>query len=423
MNRGGSSNSRRRAHFPGYGAVVPFTLGMALTCILGACSAPALPPDYGKAEQLEREGRFEEALAVYEGAANSCKKRPADCAVTRMRVAQMQIRMGRTRQAVDTLIRLEQREGRGLREGARAMGRAADLLAKLGHWDRAMALWWHLVDHYPETLAADDALARIVSRYKAQKRLWDLVPLLRQRYLRLRRQDIGDNLLFEAGRILEKGTTEDKNLAVELYVQITLDYPEGGLRDNAWMAAADIRRKQGRFSDAISLYQKLLATREDAFGGASYHSEFLDDAHLAIGKIWLLDLHNPARAVAAFRELVNGLPTSVLRDDAQFWIVLAELERGREEVARQEFAVLERKFPRSKFRREAAALAQWIVLRRVARAKEDAQACQAWNALSAAHPFSWLVRKGPRPTPWPARCTPGARPAAQAAFPPREVAP
>ena len=230
MTRGVLSHSPRRElpSLPGR-ALTP-AWAVAAMCAHAACSAPALPADYGKAERLEREGKLEEALAIYRGAADSCQKRPADCATTRMRVAQMQVRLGRTREAVETFLTLERREGRGLREGARAMGRAAALLADLGEWDRATALWWHLVDHYPETLAADDALSRIVARHKAQKQLWPLVPLLRQRYRRLHRQDIGDNLLFEAAQILEKGSRRDQDLAVELYRQITRAYPEGGLQ-------------------------------------------------------------------------------------------------------------------------------------------------------------------------------------------------
>lgn len=423
MTRGGFSHSQRRDPLGILSRPRTLLGTLAALLALAACSAPALPPDYGKAERLEREGRLEEALVVYQSAADSCRKRPADCATTRMRVGQMQVRLGRQRQAVETFLALARREGRGLEQGARALGRAASLLASLGEHERALGLWWQLVDHYPESLAADDALSRIVASYKAQKRLWDLVPLLRQRYRRLHRQDIGDNLLYEAARILETGSPKDQDVAVELYRQITRAYPEGGLRDNAWVAAAAIRRRQRRFVDAILLYRELLDTREDAVSGASYHSEFLDDAHLAIGQIWLLDLHKPARAVAAFRELITGLPRSVLRDDAQFWIVLAELERGQEDRARQAFSTLKQRFPESKYLRESGALGLWIALRRAARAQDHGEACRIWAALQAAHPFSFLVRKGPRPEPWPAACAQGRPEAARATPPPREVTP
>jgi tetratricopeptide (TPR) repeat protein len=382
-------------------------MGLLLICAAPACSAPALPPDYYKAEGLERQGRLEEALATYRSAADGCKKRPEACATTRMRVAQMQIRLGRKREAVETLLALERREGLGLEQGARAMGRAAALLASMGEWERAMALWWRLVDHYPESLAAEDALARIVARHKAKGKLPELVPLLRKRYQRLHLQDIGDNLLWEAARILERGDGRDKDLAVELYRQITRAFPEGGLRDNAWMAAARVRRSQGRFQDAILLYRELLDTREDAFGGASYHSEFLDDAHLEIGKIWLLDLGRPDRAIKALGELLDGLPTSTLRDDALFWISLAELERGREDRATKRFSDLKRRFPESRFRGEAGAFRLWISLRRAARAKDDEGACRLFRELQAKHPFSWLARRGPRPKPWPSSCAQG----------------
>jgi len=382
---------------------------VALTALMaGACSAPALPPGYQEAERLERAGRYEAARRRYAAAARTCDKRPTACATTAMRVAQMHEKLGQRRQAIAAYRSVARGVGKGLREGARALQRAGRLLAALGQWDQALRTWWEVVDHYPETLAADDSLRRIVQRYQQRQRQRALLPLLQARYHRLQHQGIGDNLAFAAARILEESKDlGEQELAVRLYRRITRQYPEGGLRDNAWMRAAALRRRQGRFTDAILLYKELLRTREDAVTGASYHSEFLDDALLAIGKIWMLDLQKPARAIAAFRRLIEGKPDSVLRDDAQLWIVLAELERGKPAAAERAYARLLERFPESRFRRERAPLSRWRRLRAAARRGEQAAACRQWRRLKHDHAFSWLVRKGPRPEPWP-RCEVGA---------------
>lgn len=377
------------------------------------CSAPALPPGYHEAERLERAGRLEAARDRYAEAARSCRLGRKACATTALRAAQMEERLGRVKPAVAAYLRVARGVGRGLAQGARALERAARILAKGGQWGRAEPLFWRVIDAYPETLAADDALEQIVRWYRSHGRQRALVPKLRRRYRRLERQDIADNLLFEAARILAASADlRDQDLAVRLLRRLVSAYRESGLRDNAWMLAASIRERQGRYQDAVSLYQELLATREDAFGGASYHSEFLDDALLAVGRIRWLRLGRPDRAITAFRELVDTLPSSVLRDDALLRIVLVQVEQGKARAARRTFASLVRRFPRSRFVREGARLGAWIALRRAARSGDTVAFCARWASLRRAAPRCWWVRRAPHPKPWPA-CTvsPKARPA------------
>ncbi|MFH2006467.1 MAG: tetratricopeptide repeat protein [bacterium] len=368
--------------------------------LLGACSAPALPPDYYVAERLERQGRFDEAQKRYAEAARTCtKKRPA-CATTAMRSAQMWLKLGQPRKAATELIRIARGVGRGLRIGARALVRAGEVRARLGDWGRAEALWWEVIDSYPTELPTDDALLRLIQRYRDQGRLPALLPLLRARYRRFQQTDIGDNLLFFAARILEKDLHQPARAAA-LYLELARSHGKSPLRDDALWLAASIRRAQKRPLDAILIYKQLLATREDAMGGASYHSVYLDDSQFAIAKIWLQDLRRPKRALAEFREVLSSFPTSVLRDDAQFWIVLVEIERGRREAAAKEFRKLKRDFPDSRYSGEEEALKLWSTFRTAARAGEEPSACRAWARLRRAQPRSWLARHAPRLPPWP----------------------
>jgi len=372
------------------------------------CSAPALPPGYHDAERLERAGRLEAARDRYQAAARGCKVGRKACATTALRAAQMEERLGRTSAAVAAYLRVANGKGRGLAQGARALERAARLLARRGQWGRAEPLLWRTIDQYPESLAADDALEILVRRYRALGHSQALVPKLRARYLRLVHQDIADNLLFEAARILAgSADLRDQDLAVGLLRRLVRAYRESGLRDNAWMLAAQIRARQGRYQDAVSLYQELLATREDAYSGASYHSEFLDDALMAMGRLWWLRLGRPDQAIATYRELVDTLPTSVLRDDALLRIALVLVEQGKAGAARRTFRALVRRFPWSRFARDGARFKAWVALRRAARAGDVAGFCARWAALRASSPRSWWVRRAPRPEPWP-RCRSGS---------------
>jgi tetratricopeptide (TPR) repeat protein len=370
---------------------------------LAACSAPALPPGYDEAQTLERQGRYAEAGSRYEAAARGCKARRRDCALTELRAAQMLARQGRREEARRAFLAVEQRTGRGLAVGAWALVHAAELQGGA----EAEALRWRVVDGYPETTAADEALRRIVQAYRGRGQSETLLTLLRERYLRLRHQEIADNLMFEAARLLEHDLGRPEP-ATTFYLELARAHPGSSLRDDALFAAGRLLVRAGRFVDALVTYRQLLATREDSTGAASYHSEFLDDAQLAIGRIYLLHLGKPREAAAAFAALVTDFPTSVLRDDALLWQAVAQVEAGQPDAARRTVASLKERFPDSKLVAEAALLEDWIAFRALARAGAP-DACARWSELARRHPRSWLVRKGPRPAPWP-RCAPEAAP-------------
>jgi len=257
------------------------------------------------------------------------------------------------------------------------------------------------VDSYPQTVAAADALKRLVRRYRERKRLAVLLPMMRQRYRRFIKNDIAGNLLFQAAQILD-GDLASPEAAVTLYLELARVHPDSPLFDDSLWLAAKIRRKQKRFADAILIYKRLLATREDAFGGASYLSEWMDDSQMAIAQIWLVDYRKPKRAQVEFQKVIDDFDRSVLRDDAQFFIVLCEAERGRLAEAKRELKKLKQDYPDSRYVRTDAALERWFSFRRAARARRPAEACRHWARLRGLRPRPWLARHAPKLPPWPA---------------------
>ncbi len=374
---------------------------LALALVFAACSAPALPGGYYEAEKLEMAGRYAEAQQRYARAAVACKKKRADCAVVAMRSAQMYVKMKQLRKAVAAFLKVARTVGRGLDVGARALYRAGVVLDDLGEGGRAERIYWETLDSYPEQIAAADALKRLVMRYRNQKRLAALLPKMRQRYRRFIKNDVAGNLLFQAAQIYEKDLANPE-AAATLYLELARVHPGSPLFDDSLWLAAKIRRGQKRFADAILIYNRLLATREDAFGGASYLSEWMDDSQMAIAQIWLVDRRKPKRAQAEFRRVITGFDRSVLRDDAQLWIVLCEVERGRLDRAQKALRVLKRDYPDSRYVRvEAAWLAPWFAFRRAARSKRTAEACGHWARLGRLRPRPWIVRHAPKLPPWP----------------------
>ncbi len=369
--------------------------------VLGACSAPALPGGYYEAEKLEMAGRYGEARQKYAEAAAACKKKRPECALVNMRVGQMYVKMKQPRKAAAVYLKLARSMGAGLAVGARALYRAGVIYDDLGEGARAETLWWETIDSYPQMIASDDSLERLILRYRNRKQLAALLPMLKRRYRRFVSNDIADNLLFRAAQLLD-GDLASPDAAVALFLELARVHPQSPLFDDSLWLAGGIRRKQKRYTDAILIYKKLLATREDAFGGASYLSEWMDNSQLAIAQIWLMGHGKPKRAQKEFQRVIDGFDRSVLLDDAQFWIVLCEVERGRLPQAKQALKKLKKKYPDSRFVRRGAALDHWFAFRRAARAGRSAEACRHWALLRKVQPRPWLAWHAPKLSPWPA---------------------
>jgi len=136
---------------------------------------------------------------------------------------------------------------------------------------------------------------------------------------------IADNLLWELADLTEH-ELGDLEAARALYDRIPADTPASGLRDDARWHAARISRLLHDPDGAVRRLRGLLATREVALGAGSYFSIWLDNAQLELGKILRDDLHDLARAAAAFRRLPEDYPASILRDDALYELAIT-LER------------------------------------------------------------------------------------------------
>jgi hypothetical protein len=297
---------------------------LALGLLATACrSAPApLPPDvaqgqqaFARAEALESRGAWREAAIEYE------------------RVARVE------------------RSTLG-REPARALVRAAALWSEhLSDPARAERDLFYAIRAWPDAAPADDAV-RALER---------LAPAgLRERLLgvaaELGQAEVVDNLRFAAAGLIEH--TEPARARAE-YEQLARDFPQRGLRDDALWRAAGLARQAGDTRGALEDLRLITSRRRDSFLIGSFESQWVDDAQLLTGRILLEDLHDTARAVAAFELLRDDMKTSTLRDDAQMWIARARAQAGDAGGVCAALALLRRDFPDSRYlRREAPELAQ-----------------------------------------------------------------
>ena len=144
-------------------------------------------------------------------------------------------------------------------------------------------------------------------------------------YPRVVKFDVGDNVMFEHGMLLSRH--DQPTEAVAVFDALADAYPHSSLRDDGLWRAAALLRARGDFDGALARLKRILASRKDALITGSYNYLQLDDAQLLVGRIYLDDLHDPARAAEAFELLADDYPESVLRDDALYELARAKQEQ------------------------------------------------------------------------------------------------
>ena len=314
-------------------AAVAAAVGAVLLWAAG-CAGPRTPRAVEDAQALERGGEHDaEALAAWSRIADTlCAKAQMkgdpkdDCGLSLIHQAQLLENLGRTAEAAVLWETAADRAGHPV-NAARALARASELYAgPLGDPDHAARDAWKCIDHWPGEMPTDVALSVAVRLDRARDprallaKLDALAP-------RIARDDLVDNVRFAAAEIAEHELADPKD-AVRRYDALAADYRRSSLRDDALWRAAHLLRDAGDPEGALKRLQLLLATRRRALITGSYNSEWLDDAQLLAGRIYLDDLHDPARAATAFLFLADDFKDSILRDDALLELARARLAAG-----------------------------------------------------------------------------------------------
>jgi tetratricopeptide (TPR) repeat protein len=311
-----------------------------------ACSGPVLPQRLREAEQLEHDGRREEALRAYAEELRACGTDQPRCGMAALGRARLLERMGRTDEAIQEYEAIPRLDPHG-RTPARGLYRAAELSARRGDLPRALRDAWRAVHEYPNTVPAEDAVRLIVVRMREAGRARELAPQLARSAERLKGTDVADNLLLAHGDVLEKDL-DDPAGAIRTWDQLVALYPRGSLYDDAAWRAGQTARRLGDFHGAIKRLRVITNQRRIALFTGSYISEWLDDALLLIGRIYRDDLKDPGHALHAFADLRDNFATSVLRDDAQLEIARTHVDTGDRARACEALDRLRKEFPKSK---------------------------------------------------------------------------
>jgi len=98
--------------------------------------------------------------------------------------------------------------------------------------------------------------------------------------------------------------------AVQEFSEIIRQYPNALLVDDALLRIASVHEATGRFTEAAATYERLLNEFRD-------RSSVLDRALFGLGSVYERRLNDPARAIAAYEQLLADHPGSVLAAEAR----------------------------------------------------------------------------------------------------------
>jgi len=321
--------------------------------IASACSAPATLEDLKTAERAEDRGDVAGALAGYRAAQSSCKRvKPARrakaaCSDAFLGEPGVLVQAGKIDDAIALYLALPGKLPGDPAASSIAIYRAGDLQLRAGHIKDGWTQLWRVITEWPDEGSGADALGLLVAdgRGRDARALADQLAAL---LTSLAETQIADNLIWALADLYEHELANPSG-ARAFYDRIPTEYPTSGMRDDARWHAARISREIKDPKGAAARLRALLATREVALGAGSYFSIWLDDAQLELGKVLRDDLADAAGAAAAFRQLPEHYPASILKDDALYELAVTLDNAGDHDGACRALGELAKLSPDSKY--------------------------------------------------------------------------
>lgn len=271
----------------------------------------------------------------------------ADARYVALRLGVVDELAGRT---ADALTRYRTLWSSGIRDpiAATSLKRSAAIWYwKLNRQDRGLEIWRRLMILMPASAASTDALDQILDHFERHHDVAGALGFLTSHYRLLHRTEIGDNIIYERARLLDRG--DHLKEAAESYALVIDHHPLSGLRDDAMWHLANLEIRRGNTRRALLLLRLLTEDRDDSWYLGTYDSAYADDARFMRGMIFLDTLHAPRRARGEFEAFLEEFPESILRDDARWDAIECLLQAGDGDAALEACDALKEAEPKSRY--------------------------------------------------------------------------
>jgi tetratricopeptide (TPR) repeat protein len=304
---------------------------LAWICLLVAIGcAPSLPDAYrtsrAAAERAYSSGRYEEAARYWRKAYESADRK-RDRAEALYRQAAALRRAGQNDDARHVLTELLSRYPNSSR-AARAAYDIAEIEIDTGDPNRGYALLAKSMIERPGSGLAPRALAQYASWLQEKKGPDAVLAWLAQVQVKVGKTELGEALAFARAKKLDELGRREQALAAYLDVAQRYPYPDGAYWDDALWHGSELEQALGRPDKAVALLQRMLHEREPSHLQGSYEKPRYAQAQYRIAELYRDDLHDPRRAMDAFRKVFDDFPTTLLRDDALWQEALLARRQG-----------------------------------------------------------------------------------------------
>lgn len=211
-----------------------------------------------------------------------------------------------------------------------------------------------LLVSYPNTSFAPDAFEAMIERLRGASSHAEALRYAEAVYRRLSDTEVADDALYRIARIADEDLNDPKQ-ALERYLELTRRYPRSSYTDDAAWRAAECYGRLGNADMEYRTLEAMLDEREVSWIMADYESRYYVPALLRMAEIRekqgrLVD------AVTVLHRFRDTYDLSLKRDDTGYDIVRLLVAAGRRQEAMEMLRELRETYPDSRFTRKAEAL-------------------------------------------------------------------
>ncbi|MGM0555715.1 MAG: tetratricopeptide repeat protein [Myxococcota bacterium] len=237
--------------------------------------------------------------------------------------------------------------------GGEAMYRTALIQQRhLDQAERARQTRRETIFSYPKSVSAEFAVRDLADYYERRGALDEIKADFEDIYARVAGTPIGDNIMFELGRVLERSGGRDDE-ALGAYREVVREYNDDSLADDALWQMSKIYRRHQMWEPAMEALELCAAKMEPSWFIGDYNSPWANDARFQLGIINLLFLDRYDVAIDQFEQYLDDFPTSLFADDAAWHILEARRLLGERTAYREAMRQFIDEYPESRHVRTA----------------------------------------------------------------------
>jgi TolA-binding protein len=324
---------------------------LALLLGLASCApnrGAAFPSAFAEAQRAESAGRYAEAAAKYDRAAEVAI-RPRDRDHAHYVAGQLYLRAGNVREAIAHFEKIAAANP-PTEHTAEAAFQVANARAEHGDPERGQRELEQVTARYPTSGVARAALRRVLAWKDEHEG-----PPATLAYLRkldasdAGKSEIGELIAYQIADRLAKAGEDVQARDAYLSVAKRWPYPFGAYWDDSLFHASELDEKMGRYTEAIAHLERILAEYETTTIVGTYTRPRMSPALFRIGLLYRDRVGDKGKAKAAFHRLYTVFTNASRRDDALWYEADIWREEGDEATACSRLSTLVKEYPESRY--------------------------------------------------------------------------